>query len=623
MLRPEYLFIWILFHLAAVEIPSAISKRGQPDLRATELVANMQYQEAINSYSNIKKVKSAAELRSLAVAFTELGQNDTAIALYERLFKRYPQKMNPTDELNHAILLRRIGNYSGSDSIVSVLKTASFAGYPILNQPGSLFLEETQVLTAKLPKAKIRTFQNNSAHYLPIKDPSNNDWYFHERKSLNTGLLSSVDLSDGLPYAKILKATNWGDSLGVKGELISSQYLNRHFELTHIDSFGNKYVTTNHRLVNDSDAYLLDIFRFYKDPKQGKFTLEPLNDQLWQHNLSGFVMNQSQTKGMYCSDMMGGLGKSDIYMCDIEWNEENHPKLVNAYAMGEVVNTLFSDFDPCFITDDIIAFATEGHVGYGGSDIYFFDVVNNKLVNAGGKINSSGNEYGVRYYDGKLYWSTDAYKSNPQLMEISLSVDLINWFFQNASGQTDLLEPEVEIEEEIPVELVFEENPLSTQDIISNLDVDKGLKFLLLPDSIRLEMVKNLEDSADYNDFKLRTLFYPEDGLICNAKYETEIKIAISLLNQRPDWVVDVSSYTDSRGTHEFNIKLSKERADFLKDYFLFYGVKKDQIDAHGYGEAFPINHCIDGVICSEEEHSRNRRTTLHFKKKSKSNNRK
>ena len=444
-----------------------------------------------------------------------------------------------------------------------------------------------------------------------------NDWYYHERKAVKTGLMSAIDLADGLPYAKIFKAENWNDSFGLKGKILKNQYLNRHFELSYIDSFGNMYVTTNHRLVNDSDVYLLDIFRYYKDPKLGKFTLESLNDQLWQHNLSGFVMNESQTKGLFCSDMMGGLGRSDVYLCDIEWTKDKSPKIVNPYGIGEVANTLMSDFDPCFITDNVIAFVTEGHVGYGGSDIYFYDIANNKLVNAGSKINSAANEFGVRYFDGYLYWSFEAYNSNPVLNSIRLELELIDWFFNGSSMESEFVEPDddyvenplVQVEEEL-------EKSITTLDMISNLEVDKGLKFLLLPDSVRLEMAKNVSDSSDYTDFRLRTLLYPQDGLICDEKFETELWIVIELLKQRPHWVIDINSYTDSRGSADFNKSLSKNRAEFLRDYFVFYGVNKNQIDVHGYGELFPINHCIDGVVCSDEEYKRNRRTTMHLKKK-------
>ncbi len=614
MLRPEYLFIWILFHLAAVELPKSISKRGQPDLRATELVAKMQYQEAARSYKSVDKIKSAPELRALAVAFTELGQNDTARALYLRLFQRFPQRTNPTDELNLALLERRLGNYSTVDSAVTALKMQSFAGYPIMNQPGNLFLEESKSLTAKLPDAQLRTFQNSFAHYLPIKDPVSQEWFFHERKLVNSGLLSSIDLGDGLPFAKIMKAENWGDSVGVYGTLLKNQFLNRHVELSYIDSFGNKYVTTNHRLVNDSDAYLLDIFRYYKDEKVGKYTLQVLNDQLWQHNLSGFVMNASQTRGLYCSDMVGGVGRADIYVCDIEWNEDNEPKIVNSASIGEVVNTLLSESDPYFINDEIIAFSTEGHVGYGGSDIYFYHIPTNRLVNAGSKINTMGNEYGARYIDGTLYWASDAYKNNPQLRSLALNQEVINWFFSSFSEILDIAEPEDFTPITLPVATV--EKPFNLWAELGDIEVDEGLKFLLMPDSMRLKIAREIKDTANYADFRLRTLIYPEDGLICDAKFEIELWIVIELLKRRKDWAVDIRSYTDSRGSSIFNLDLSKNRAAFLREYFIFYGVDKNQIDAMGYGELFPINQCIDGVACSDEEHRRNRRTTLHLKRR-------
>lgn len=614
MLRPEYLFIWILFHLAAVELPKSISKRGQPDLRATELVNQMQYQRAVESYRSVKKVKSAAELRSLAYAFTQLGKNDTALALYAMLNRRYPQKVTPTDELNVALLHRRNGNYYLADSIISQQKVQSFAGYPILNQVGQLFLDESALLNSKISNPITKRFKFSNETLSPVKDLSTGDWYYTERRRVSAGLMSSVDLSDGEPFEKMVKANNWNDTI-VSGTLWNKQGLNRHIELTYIDSFGNRYITTNHRLVNDSDRFLLDVFRYFKNPKVGSYTMESLSDQLWQHNTSGFVMNESQNKGIYCSDMMGGLGKADLYVCDIEWTGLK-PKLTNYYNLGEAVNTTMSESDPCFVTDNIVAFSTEGHVGYGGRDIYFFDLNTQKLINAGNKINSAGHEYGIKFYDGVLYWTVDNYKGSKEMKFLTLNPSILQWAFDKLSGVNEIEEP-VEVEEEIISDA--REKELDPQDNVNfweRLDIDEGLKFLLLPDSLRLSISENLVDTALYSNYRLQNLLYPEDGLICDSKFEVELKIVINILKQRPNWVVDIRSYTDSRGSADFNQKLSQERANLLRDYFLFYGVKKNQIDAKGFGETFLLNHCLDGVACSEDEHKRNRRTTMHFKKR-------
>jgi hypothetical protein len=225
-----------------------------------------------------------------------------------------------------------------------------------------------------------------------------------------------------------------------------------------------------------------------------------------------------------------------------------------------------------------------------------------------------GNEYGARYIDGTLYWSSDTYKNNPQLRSLALSQEVINWFFNSFSDKLDLPEPEDFTPITIPVATV--EKSVNPWAELGDIEVDEGLKFLLMPDSMRLEIAREITDTANYADYRLRTLFYPEDGLICDAKFEIELWIVIELLKRRKDWVVDIRSYTDSRGSSIFNMDLSKNRAAFLRDYFTFYGVNKNQIDAMGYGELFPINQCIDGVACSEEEHRRNRRTTLHLKRR-------
>lgn len=623
MLRPEYLFLWILFHLGAVELPKAISKRGQPDLTATKMVNKMQYHEATKVYKSLKKVKSSNELRSLGVAFMEMGQNDTAYKLFQLLQTKYPKKVTATDYLNTTLLLRRMQKYQQSDSLTGILKTESFAGYPILNEPGVAFLEESKLLDTKLKDVEKIKFRNNNAHFLAVKSRADNQWWYHERKFIKAGLLSTLDLADGNPYSKVMKANNWDDTMSVQGEMLGNQYVNRNFEVSYIDSAGTFYVTTNHRLVNDSDKFLLDIFRFYKSPDQGKYVLESLNEFKWQQNMSSLVMNASETKGLYCSDMMGGMGKSDIYICDIEKDKDGLAKIVNSMSIGEVANTLLPEFDPVFINDNLIAFASEGHVGYGGSDIYFYDLMAYKLINAGKVINSANNEYGTRYEDGYLYWSTEDYQGKSEIKRVKLSVDLINQV---------LNPPPPAVEEDYSDENQYADGDMGTgsefdngepneptkpwYDMLSSENIEPGLKFLLLPDSIRLVMAREITDTASYDDFRLRNVLYPEDGIVCEARYEIELKITIEILKRRPDWMIDIRSYTDTRGSKTFNLDLSQNRADFLKDYLMFYGIKPDQIKSTGLGETFLLNHCMDGVECSEAEHRRNRRTTIRFQKK-------
>ncbi len=55
-------------------------------------------------------------------------------------------------------------------------------------------------------------------------------------------------------------------------------------------------------------------------------------------------------------------------------------------------------------------------------------------------------------------------------------------------------------------------------------------------------------------------------------------------------WVIEIAGHTDNVGSPETNIKLSKERAESVRQYLLqTYGLPQNMVSAHGYGEANPI----------------------------------
>lgn len=621
MLRPEYLFLWILFHLAAVELPKGIAKRGQPPMKATELVERMQYQEAIAEYSTLKKVKSANEMRSLAIAFSKLGYTDTAMSIYKQMVKKYPSKVTPSDKLNMALLLNKMGEKEAFSGALIELKTVDYVGLPILNQENpELFLLQSKPLESQLSVPQVQKIESNNACFLPVKDPVAGSWCFHERVRVNGGLLSTVSSADGQPYAKVMKANNWAsDTLSAKGVLLEKQLLNKHFELTFIDSFGNMYVTTNHSLVNDSDDYLLDVFKYAFNPKVGDYTLKSLHFDKWNSNLAGFVMNQSQTKGLFYCDMAGGLGKSDIYMCDVVWSDDKNPTLSNYFNLGDQINTILSDIDPVFITDEIIAFSTEGHIGWGGSDIYFFNTMNNRLVNAGRLINSQANEFAPKFYDGVLYFSTDRYGNKSKIMKVELSMDLLDRVMVPENYLVETIYPEENTDTSLPEETIDVRDETKISNLIQTMAVAepekynyaKGLNFLMLSDSVRLEKARNIDSASNYQDYQFITLLHPVGDIVVDANFENELLILTEVLKRRSDWKVQVRSHTDSKGSKNANRKLSQERADFLKVYLVSQGVPSNQVEAIGYGEELLLNHCIDGAPCSEDENRRNRRTEL------------
>lgn len=63
-------------------------------------------------------------------------------------------------------------------------------------------------------------------------------------------------------------------------------------------------------------------------------------------------------------------------------------------------------------------------------------------------------------------------------------------------------------------------------------------------------------------------------------------------------WIIEIAGHTDNVGSAETNIKLSKERAESVRQYLLqTYGLPQNMVTAQGYGDAQPIvsNDTPDG----------------------------
>ena len=85
-----------------------------------------------------------------------------------------------------------------------------------------------------------------------------------------------------------------------------------------------------------------------------------------------------------------------------------------------------------------------------------------------------------------------------------------------------------------------------------------------------------------------------------------------NVMEMVPNITVELSSHSDSKGSDEYNLTLSKKRAKAAVDYIVSQGVAANRITGVGYGETKLLNKCANNVDCTEEQHAENRR--LEFK---------
>lgn len=69
---------------------------------------------------------------------------------------------------------------------------------------------------------------------------------------------------------------------------------------------------------------------------------------------------------------------------------------------------------------------------------------------------------------------------------------------------------------------------------------------------------------------------------------------------------IEVAGHTDNRGSDDYNMKLSQQRAETVRDYLISKGIAADRLTAKGYGETKPV---ADNA--TEEGRFKNRRVEL------------
>lgn len=91
-------------------------------------------------------------------------------------------------------------------------------------------------------------------------------------------------------------------------------------------------------------------------------------------------------------------------------------------------------------------------------------------------------------------------------------------------------------------------------------------------------------------------------------------KIA-KIISDNAGYMLDIISHTDCRGETAENQKLSQKRSESVMNYFIAKNIDAKRLKSVGMGESKPLNSCVDGKACVEDEYKMNRRTEFRFYK--------
>ena len=105
-------------------------------------------------------------------------------------------------------------------------------------------------------------------------------------------------------------------------------------------------------------------------------------------------------------------------------------------------------------------------------------------------------------------------------------------------------------------------------------------------------------------------VYFGFDSAVITPEYEAKIAEVSELLKQNPSYLVLLEGNSDDIGSSQYNLKLSKRRADAVAQVLVKHGIDASRISTTGLGKDNPIasNQTEDG-------RAKNRRVDAKFRK--------
>ena len=319
---------------------------------------------------------------------------------------------------------------------------------------------------------------------------------------------------------------------------------------------------------------------------------------------------------IFSAEMNGGYGGKDLWMVTRvargQWSEPAN--------LGPAVNTGGDEMFPFLHNDGSLYFASNGHVGMGGLDIFKSVLDDNGIyvsaINLKSPINSSADDFGMiverkseRGYftsNRKTWTGTDGVvnRSNgsdniyqfelPPLVLTLQGVITDTKTGAVVTGATVKLvgddESALEVATDNTGSYNFELNPLTTYEILVSKEgyLNNKVAETTVGIDINTDIVRDINLDPVKKEIILPRIEYDFAKSELRPQSILDLDLLIITLNENPNIIIELNSHTDFRGTSSQNSKLSQERANVCVEYLISNGISSDRLVPNGKGELEP-----------------------------------
>jgi outer membrane protein OmpA-like peptidoglycan-associated protein len=348
----------------------------------------------------------------------------------------------------------------------------------------------------------------------------------------------------------------------------------------------------------------------------------------------------------FVSDRPGGKGRRDIWRSDLDasntWNEP-----VN---IGAPVNTPLNEASPFIHANgQSLFFASDGHLGLGGYDLFVADSLASAgtgtgwstPTNLGYPINTSEDQASlfVAANGTRAYYSFEEQKDGVSQRSRLYVFDLPETLRERVKPVSFLKGKVADSRSGKPLPALVELINLNTNQVVSrvNTDATTGQYTAVLPSggdyalyvstpgylfkSLSFDFTQPakgdrhtgtgialdvpLEPAVGGSSAKetLNNLFFESTRYDLAEKSRTELDRISAFMKANPSVRIEIAGHTDDKGDPAANLLLSQKRAQAVVAYLTKAGVEPGRMQAIGYGKTRPAL-----PNTSDENRQRNRR---------------
>ncbi len=453
--------------------------------------------------------------------------------------------------------------------------------------------------------------------YAPVLAENEDELVFTSRRK--EGNINEDVADDNKPYEDIFISTKidgkWSKAKNI-GNLVNTPFNDSNLALS----------ADGKTLFIYKDENAGDVYISARQPDGTWATPEPLPGEV-NSNYRETSVSLSKDGGTlyFASDRLGGLGGSDIYMATKngvgEWTKVKN--------LGPNINSEFNEDSPFIDYDNTtLYFSSKGRKGMGGFDIFKSTLVNAKknewteAENLGYPMNTPeddifyvGSKDGERGYyssirdDGMGY--SDIYIiTTPKGTPPTEDKELLPLLYEVNVKDSETKEP-IEAKVKLlrvsdnavsgfrtgdPGKYIFEVKSPETDEYHLSVESD-GYAFQNF--MVEIRGASEFERSASLTVLMkrldvgtvsvLRNIYFDYGKATFQQSSYSELNKLEDMLKQNERIRVEISGHTDNVSSADFNMKLSLQRANAVKDFLVSKGIDPRRVATAGYGEERPI----------------------------------